>query len=137
MTSVKRPKRPGSMRQTVCALLLLAQLLPGTRLWATPLQTGEVDSLLAPASVFSREEVASLVSNILADADEEICRTAEEAVKAASIQSAGEIAFLASLAESWEAEAGKLARSRRRWRNAALAEALVIAGSFLVLGMTR
>lgn len=84
------------------------------------------------------------MSNILTDAEDEIGRTAEEAVKAAIAESTGEIAYQKSLAESrnsllksLQEEFTKINRSRRRWRNASLIEGFVVAGGILVLGLIR
>ena len=79
----------------------------------------------------------NLLSNILEDADDEIGRTAEEAVKAAVVETSGEIAYEQSIAESWKAEAAKIDASRGRWRNTALIEALVLVGGVLGFGLTR
>lgn len=81
--------------------------------------------------------MVTLLSNILEDADDEIERTAEEAVKAAVVETSGEIAYQQSIAESWKAEATKIDASRGRWRNAALIEALVLVGGVLGFGLTR
>ncbi len=137
MRSIQGPKMRGLGQRTLYSLLLLAQLLNGTRAWAMPSAADEVDSLLAPGSEFSRAVVVTLVSNILEDADDEIVCTAEEAAKAAVVECSGEIAYQKSLAESWKAEAAKIDKFRGRWRNAALVEGLLFASGLLILGLTR
>ncbi len=130
-------KANGRKPRMLCTLLLLAQLQSGTMVWATPLSQEEIDSLLGSRTEFSRQEVAELMSNILSDADEEIERTAQEAVREVAAQDAGEITFQKSLAESWKNEAARIDGERAVWRTCTVVEAIVILGGILLFGVTR
>ena len=127
----------GLWRKMLCVLLLAVQLSSATRVWATPLTEDELALLLGSKNVYSRQEVAELVSNILNDAEEEIERTAQEAAREVSAQDAGEIAFQKSLAESLKNEVARAEGEKKVWRTCALLEgALIIAGT-LIYGLIR
>lgn len=138
MKSLTRKRRPNGSREKMrSALVLLAMSLMTMTASSEPLTTEEIDSLLGSKTVFSRQEVAELMSNILTDAEEEIRKTAEDAAREVAIADAGEIAYQKSIAESWKTEAEKIDRTRFRWKNATLIEAAIIIGGALVLGLTR
>ena len=135
--SIRKPKPSDSKAKTRYVLALLSMLLMTMTAWGEPLTKEEIDSLLGQRTVFSRQEVAELMSSILTDAEEEIRATAEDAAREVAIADAGEIAFQKSLAESWKAEAEKIDAARNRWKNASFVEAAIIIGGALVLGLTR
>ena len=127
----------GLKRRMLCALLLAIQLPNAMRAWATPLSEDELVLLLGSKNVYSRQEVAELVSNILNDAEEEIERTAQEAAREVAAQDAGEIAFQKSLAESIRIEAARIEVERKVWRSCAVIEAVVIIAGVFAYGLTR
>lgn len=118
-------------------LLLAIQLPSAMRAWATPLSEDELALLLGSKNVYSRQEVAELVSNILNDAEEEIERTAQEAAREVAAQDAGEIAFQKSLAESIRIEAARIEGERKVWRTCAVIEAIVMIAGVFAYGLTR
>lgn len=124
-------------RRMLCALLLAIQLPNAMRAWAMPLSEDELALLLGSKNVYSRQEVAELVSNILNDAEEEIERTAQEAAREVAAQDAGEIAFQKSLAESIRIEAARIEGERKVWRTCAVIETIVIIAGVFVYGITR
>lgn len=81
--------------------------------------------------------MARLVSDILADADEEIERTAQEAAREVAAVDAGEIAELrdlvASINEELQGTEGKLSV----WRTWAVAEAMIILGGMALFALTQ
>lgn len=77
------------------------------------------------------------MSNILSDADEEIERTAQEAVREVASIDAGEIAFQKSLAESLRLEAARIEGEQKVWRSCAAVEAVVIIAGMVLFGLAK
>ena len=134
---MKKGKKPGRRWRIGCVLLMLAMLPNSTRMWARSLTPEEVASLLGPKTEFTRQEVARLVSEILADADEEIERTAQEAAREVAAVDAGEIAELrdlvASINEELQGTEGRLSV----WRTWAVAEAVIILGGMALFALSQ
>ena len=133
----RRRRRNGERLRRGFALLLCAASLGAMRAQERPLTPGDIDSLLGSRGELSRREVAELVSNILTDAEEEIERTALEAVRAAVAREAGEAAYQKSRADSLDARNSRLEAERSGWRLCALAEAALIGAGLLLFGLTR
>lgn len=133
----RRRRRNGERLRRGFALLLCAASLGAMRAQERLLMPGDIDSLLGSRGELSRREVAELVSNILTDAEEEIERTALEAVRAAVAREAGEAAYQKSRADSLDARNSRLEAERSGWRLCALAEAALIGAGLLLFGLTR
>ena len=114
-------------RLRLSAIVLSAFLLLGlptsTPALGTPLTRDEIDWLLGSQESFAREEVARLLLAVVAMADEEITRTAEEAVKAAALDLAPELARARKLSEEWRSEAERRQREAGVLKGIAIVEA--------------
>ena len=114
------------MKRSVSGLLILAILSASIPAQEKPFGRDEIDSLLGSGSFFARGEVIGIISAITEAADEEIRRTAEEAVKEAALQAEPEKAYYRSLAESLRKEVERASRDKRLFRFLAAAEAGII-----------
>ena len=119
---MKRPTRS----VIILSACLLLPLSTSTQVCAAPLTRDEIDSLLGSQSTFAREEVVDLLVAVMGMADEEITRTAEEAVKAALLDVTPELARERTLAEGWRAEAERGQSEVKRLKGLLVAEAVGI-----------
>lgn len=81
--------------------------------------------------------MASLVSDLLEAADEEIERTAREAAREVAAVDAGEIAELRDLVDSINKELYEMDGRLGVWRTWALVEAVVIIGGMTLFALSR
>jgi hypothetical protein len=123
------------MRTIVCVLLILMSLSRSIPAQETLLKRDEADLLLGSGRLFEREEVLEIIMAIVQAADEEIIRTAEEAVKEAVLEEAPRRAYQESLAESWKKEAERRGKTSSFLKTTATVEAVVIGLLGLCLGL--
>ena len=124
----------------VLSVALLLALPTSTPARAERLTGEEIDSLLGSKTTFDRAEVLKLLAAVMGIADEEITRTAEEAVKEAALDLGPEVARERELAEEWRAEAERGRAEAGRFKGLSIVEAAAIAlllGAFGVREATR
>ena len=114
------------MKKIVSGLLILAILSGSIPAQERPFGREDIDSLLGSGSFFARERVIEIITAITRAADEEIRRTAEEAVKEAALQTEPERAYYESLTEELRWEAVRNVREKKLFRFLAAAEAGII-----------
>ena len=114
------------MKIIVSGILLLAILSGSIPAQERRFGRDEIDSLLESGSFFARVEVIEIITAITRAADEEIRRTAEEAMKAAALQAEPERAYYKSLTEELRWEAVRNVREKKLFRFLAAAEAGII-----------
>ena len=126
-------------RRISSAIVLSACLLLGlptsTQARAERLTREEIDSLLGSRTTFARGEVAELLLAVTAMADEEITRTAEEAVKEAALDMAPELAHERELSEEWRAEAERGAAEVGRLKGVTIGEAAAFVALAVLFGV--
>ena len=118
-------RRRGLSATALSAFLLLG-LPTSTQALGTPLTRDDIDSLIGSQGTFARAEVVDLLLTVVAMADEEIARSAEEAVKAAALDLAPELARARKLSEKWRSEAERSQREAGVLKGIAIVEVAAI-----------